>query len=42
MKNCGPAMRHISGSNFTDEYLGEFETEFEYFRVLLWSLGVFV
>jgi hypothetical protein len=28
-KFCSCAMRHSAGSNFTGEYLGEFETEFE-------------
>jgi hypothetical protein len=27
--NKSGAMRHSTGSNFTGEYLGEFETEFE-------------
>jgi hypothetical protein len=29
MKNIGPAQFACAGSNFTGEYLGEFETEFE-------------
>jgi hypothetical protein len=30
MKNFGPALcGNSAGSNFKDEYLGEFETEFE-------------
>jgi hypothetical protein len=34
------AMRHSAGSKFTGEYLGEFETEFEHARVLIWGLEV--
>jgi hypothetical protein len=29
MKNLVPRYAHSAGSNFTGEYLGEFETEFE-------------
>jgi hypothetical protein len=34
-------MRHSAGSNFTGEYLGEYETEFEnILGLLIWGLGI--
>jgi hypothetical protein len=41
MKNVGPALFGIArGSNFTMEYLGEFEKIRKYFRVIIWGLEV--